>query len=191
MSEVDKRCIYASSEHLKDKFIYQLWHRTPKSKPRFHLFTFGRAEVRVAHYPLGTQNKRLLYFGKAEEHVACGVPKNLWFVGVLLMMQSISLCDHVTERASRAILFMQSRYRTRRYRTRKTVRYISFIQRPITIVPIGWQCIRGGNYELWVMSYELWVMNSTASLSPYSKQTSAAQPYERLCCIFYENLYTK
>ena len=31
-----------------DKFIYQLWHRVPKRKSRFHLFTFGRAEVRVA-----------------------------------------------------------------------------------------------------------------------------------------------
>ena len=49
---------------------YSLVCGVPKSKPRFHLFTFGRAEVRVAHYPLGTQNKRLLYCGKAEEHVA-------------------------------------------------------------------------------------------------------------------------
>ena len=35
------------------------------------LFALGRrrAEVRVAHYPLGTQNKGL-YFGKAEVRVA-------------------------------------------------------------------------------------------------------------------------
>ena len=43
----------------------------------FVCLLWGKAEVRVAHYPLGTQNKRLLYFGKAEVHVACGVPKNL------------------------------------------------------------------------------------------------------------------
>ena len=30
----------------------------------------GKAEVRVALYPLGTQNKRLLYFGRAEVYVA-------------------------------------------------------------------------------------------------------------------------
>ena len=43
-----------------------------QSKPRLVCLLWGdeEAEVRVAHYPLGTQNKQLLYFGKAEVHVA-------------------------------------------------------------------------------------------------------------------------
>ena len=66
MSEVDKRCIYASSEHLKminlfisygieypkvnQDFICLRKKRGPQSKPRLRLFAMGRrkAEVRVA-----------------------------------------------------------------------------------------------------------------------------------------------
>ena len=49
-----------------------LSNRGPHSKPRLVCLLWGKAEVRVAHYPLGTQNKLLLivYFGKAEVHVA-------------------------------------------------------------------------------------------------------------------------
>ena len=46
-----------------------LSNRGPQSKPRFYLFAMGRSGG-TSCPNLGTQNKRLLYFGKAEEHVA-------------------------------------------------------------------------------------------------------------------------
>jgi hypothetical protein len=55
MSEVDKRCIYASSEHLKDKFIYLLYHAK------------GQNEL-VHNWTLGWCNKKkvLTLFSKCE-----------------------------------------------------------------------------------------------------------------------------
>ena len=56
----------------------------PGANQDFVCLLWGEAEVRVAHYPLGTQNKGPLFW---ESGGTCRP-----------MMQGISLCDHVTER---------------------------------------------------------------------------------------------
>ena len=51
-------------------------------------------------YPKVNQDFICLLLGERRYMSPAGSPKNLGFVGVLSMMQSISLCDHVTERGA-------------------------------------------------------------------------------------------
>ena len=71
-------CYGEQRRYMSPSIPQLLPHRVPKSKPRFHLFTFGKAEVRVA------------FNDRAERYHS----RNL-----VTERDVISLCDHVTERA--------------------------------------------------------------------------------------------
>ena len=86
--------------------VAPIW--VPKSKPRFICLLWGEAEVRVALYPLGTQKETKtlsVYFWESGD---VSRPNDDEVIGQ---------CDLIVERASRAISFAQTRYRTRRRRS--------------------------------------------------------------------------